>query len=152
MQYSSGKETPRDFQTRVSRLIVASLTTASGQLPKHSLHLIPFQLVPCTSFNLIVRTFLAMKSFTAGSSRDPCHLACVSKSVPRDVIPSISYSTQILEAQWVGSAWVGADCSTSLSCGHLDLQGFWGIFLMTMRQSGVCLQRHLKVLFVGLLK
>ncbi len=31
-----------------------------------------------------------------------------------------------LEVQWVLNAWVGADCSTSLSCGHLDLQVSWG--------------------------
>ncbi len=95
MQYSSGKESPRDFQSCESRLIVACLTTASGWLHKHSLHLIAFQLVPCTLFNTVVRTFFAMKSFAAGSSTNPCHLACVSKSVSRDVIPSISCSTQL---------------------------------------------------------
>jgi hypothetical protein len=94
-QYSSGKESPRDFQNHESRLIVACLTTASGGLPKCSLHLFAFQLVPCTSFDSIVWTFLAMKSFAAGSSTDPCHLACVSKSVPRDVISLISCSTQL---------------------------------------------------------
>jgi hypothetical protein len=44
--------------------------------------------VPCTLLKAIVRAFLAMKSFTAGSSTYPCHMACVSKSVPRDVISS----------------------------------------------------------------
>ncbi len=95
MQYSSGKECPRDFQTRESRLIVACLLTASGQLPKRSLHLFAFQLVPSTLFNSIVQTFLATKSFAAGSSTDPCHLACISKSVPRDVISLIGCSTQL---------------------------------------------------------
>jgi hypothetical protein len=42
--------------------------------------------VPCTSLKAIVQTFLAMKSFTAGSSTYPCHMACVSKSFLRDVI------------------------------------------------------------------
>ncbi len=95
MQYSSGKESPRDFQSRESRLIVACLTTASGRLHKRSLHLIVFQLVPCTSFNMVVPAFLATKSFAADSSTDPCHLACISKSVPRDIIPLIGCSTQL---------------------------------------------------------
>jgi hypothetical protein len=42
--------------------------------------------VPCTSLKAIVRAFLAMKSFAAGSSTYPCHIACVLKSVPRDDI------------------------------------------------------------------
>ncbi len=151
MQYSSGKESPRDFQSCESRLIVACMMTASGWFPKCSWHLIAFQLVPCTLLNLIVRTFLATKSFAAGSSMGPCHLACILKSVPRDVISSIGCSTH-LEVQLVWRAWVGADCSTFLFCGHLDLQGSWGVLLMTMRQSGVCLQRCLKVLFAGILK
>jgi hypothetical protein len=98
MQYSSGKESPRVFQSCESRLIVACLTTASGQFPKCSLHLITFQLVPYTSFNLLVRTFLATKSFAPGSSTYPCHLACVLKSVPRDVISLIGCSTQLLRS------------------------------------------------------
>ncbi len=82
------------FQSHESRLIVACLPTASGQLHKCSLHLILFQLVPCTLFSMVVQTFLTMKYFAAGSSTDPCHLACVSKSVPSDVIHSICCSTQ----------------------------------------------------------
>ncbi len=42
--------------------------------------------VPCASLKAIVRAFLAMKSFAAVSSTYPCHMACVSKSVPREVI------------------------------------------------------------------
>ncbi len=42
--------------------------------------------VPCASLKAIVQAFLAMKSFAAGSSTYPCHMAGVSKSVPRDVI------------------------------------------------------------------
>ncbi len=95
MQYSSGKESQRDFHTSESRLIVACLTTASGWLLRRSLHLIAFQLVPCTLFHLIVWTFLTAKSFAVGSSTDPCHLARFLKSVPRDVISSISCSTQL---------------------------------------------------------
>jgi hypothetical protein len=69
-----------NISTGELRLIVACLTTASGQFPKCSLHLIALQWVPCTSLNAIVWTFLATKSFPAGSSTDPCHLACVSIS------------------------------------------------------------------------
>ncbi len=42
--------------------------------------------VPCTLLKAIVQAFLATKSFAAGSSMYPCHMACVSKSVSRDVI------------------------------------------------------------------
>jgi hypothetical protein len=42
--------------------------------------------VPCTLLKAIVRAFLASKSFAAGSSMYSCHMACVSTSVPRDVI------------------------------------------------------------------
>ncbi len=99
MQYSSEKESPRDFQTPESRLIVPCLMTASGRLPKRSLHLIAFQMVPCTLFHAIVWTFLATKSFAAA-----CHLACVSKSVSRDIIPLIGSSTQL------ASSTVGVTC------------------------------------------
>jgi hypothetical protein len=47
--------------------------------------------VPCTSLKAIVRAFLATKSFTAGSSTYLCHMACISKSVPRDIISSSDY-------------------------------------------------------------
>ncbi len=42
--------------------------------------------VPCALLKAIVQAFLATKSFPAGSSTYPCHVACVSKSVPRDII------------------------------------------------------------------
>jgi hypothetical protein len=42
--------------------------------------------VPRTSLKAIVRAFLATKSFAAGSSMYPCHMACISKSAPRDII------------------------------------------------------------------
>jgi hypothetical protein len=42
--------------------------------------------VPCALLKAIVQAFLATKSFAAGSSTYPCHMACVSRSVPRDVI------------------------------------------------------------------
>jgi hypothetical protein len=42
--------------------------------------------VPCALLKAIVRAFLATKSFATGSSTYPCHMACVSKSVPKDVI------------------------------------------------------------------
>jgi hypothetical protein len=42
--------------------------------------------VPYALLKAIVRAFLATKSFAAGSSTYPCHMACVSKSVPRDIL------------------------------------------------------------------
>jgi hypothetical protein len=42
--------------------------------------------VPCASLKVIVWALLATKPFAAGSSMYPCHMACISKSVPRDVI------------------------------------------------------------------
>jgi hypothetical protein len=42
--------------------------------------------VPHTLLKAIVRAFLATKTFAVGSSTYPCHMACVSKSVPRDII------------------------------------------------------------------
>ncbi len=42
--------------------------------------------VPCALLKAIVRAFLATKSFAVGSSTYPCHMACVSKSVSRDII------------------------------------------------------------------
>ncbi len=47
--------------------------------------------VPRASLKAIVRAFLTTKSFAAGSSTYPCHMACISKSVPRDVISSSNY-------------------------------------------------------------
>ncbi len=47
--------------------------------------------VPRALLKAIVRAFLATKSFAAGSSTYPCHMACISKSVPRDVISSSNY-------------------------------------------------------------
>ncbi len=47
--------------------------------------------VPWASLKAIVQAFLATKSFAAGSSTYPCHMACLSKSVPRDVISLSDY-------------------------------------------------------------
>jgi hypothetical protein len=47
--------------------------------------------VPRALLKVIVLAFLTTKSFTAGSSMYPCHMACISKSVPRDVISSSKY-------------------------------------------------------------
>ncbi len=55
---------------------------------KRDLHLITLQWVPCALLKAIVWAFLATKSFAACSSTYPCHMAYVSKSVPRDVISS----------------------------------------------------------------
>jgi hypothetical protein len=93
MQYNMGNESSRNFPTRGNRLIVACPKTVSGQLPKHSLHLITFQLVPRTLLEAIVRVFLATKSFVVGSLNYPCHEACISKSVPKDVLSLIGCCT-----------------------------------------------------------
>jgi hypothetical protein len=58
------------------------------EIPKCNLHLITSQWVSRASLKAIVWAFLATKSFAAGSSMYPCHMACASKSVPRDVISS----------------------------------------------------------------
>jgi hypothetical protein len=47
--------------------------------------------VPSTSFQSIVQTFLATKSFAAGSSTDPCFL----KVSPKERHTSIGCSTQL---------------------------------------------------------
>jgi hypothetical protein len=49
----------------------------------------------------IVRAFLARKSFAAGSSTYPCHMACVSKSVMKDVISLSDYVPNSTEAPWM---------------------------------------------------
>jgi hypothetical protein len=46
--------------------------------------------IPCALLKAIVQAFLVTKSSSAGCSSYPCHMACVSKSVPKDVI-SLSY-------------------------------------------------------------
>ncbi len=68
-QYSPGMESPRNFQF----------------MNKVDCY------VPRALRNAIVRAFLATKTFAAGSSTYPCHMACISKSVPRDVISSSGY-------------------------------------------------------------
>ncbi len=51
--------------------------------------------VPCALLTAIVQAFLATKSFAAGSSMFLYQLACVSKSVPRDVISLIGCCPQL---------------------------------------------------------
>jgi hypothetical protein len=54
--------------------------------------------VPCTLLKAIVWAFLATKSFAAGSSTYPCHMACISKSVPKGII-----SLSNCHPQWLRS-------------------------------------------------
>jgi hypothetical protein len=62
--------------------------------------------VPCALLKAIVQAFLATKSFAAGSSRYPCHMACISKPVPKDVI-----SLSDCRPQWLRSTMdVTCDC------------------------------------------
>ncbi len=79
MQYSSGMESPRD-QKLVNKVDCW---------------------VPHTMLKAIVRAFLAMKSFAAESSTNPCHTACVSKSVPKDVISLSNYIPNSTEVPWM---------------------------------------------------
>jgi hypothetical protein len=55
--------------------------------------------VPRALLKAIVQAFFDTKSFAAGSSTYPCHMACILKSVPRDVISLSNYCPQ-----WHGSA------------------------------------------------
>ncbi len=79
--------------------------------------------VTCALLKAIVRAFLATKSFVAGSSMYPCHMACVSKSVPRDVI-SLSNCCP----QWLRSAMYETRNSPGqlLSIHFLRSSGFSG--------------------------
>ncbi len=49
----------------------------------------------------IVQVFLTAKSIPAGISTYPCHMACVSKSVPRDIISLSDYVPNSTEAPWM---------------------------------------------------
>ena len=63
----------------------------------------------------IVRAFLAKKSFAVGSSMYPYHMACISKSVTKDIISLSNFVPNSTEAPWMRRAIVGADHSASLS-------------------------------------
>ena len=60
------------------------------------------------------------KCFAAGSSTYPCHMACISKSVTKDIISLSNYVPNSTEAPWMWCAIVGADRLASLS---RDCQG-----------------------------
>jgi hypothetical protein len=66
--------------------IVQKLYDSFWMILKCNLHLITFQWVLCTLLKVIVQAFLATKFFAVGSSTYPCQMACVSKSVLRDVM------------------------------------------------------------------
>ncbi len=79
--------------------------------------------VPHALLKAIARAFLATKSFSAGPSTYPCHMACVSKSVPRDVI-----CLSNCRPQWHRSA-MDVTCNSwgwSLSIHFLRSSGFSG--------------------------
>ncbi len=94
----------------VNRLIVTCLKTAAGQLFKRSPHLIVFQLVPYTSFHLIVRIFLPTKPFAAGSSTDPLPYGMLLEVSPEECHTSIGCSTQLhrsaMGAKPVSQGWL----------------------------------------------
>jgi hypothetical protein len=79
--------------------------------------------VPHALLKAIVQAFLATKSFAAGSSTYPCHMACISKSVPKDVI-----SLSDCCPQWLRST-MDVMCHSrgrSLSVPFLRSSGFSG--------------------------
>ncbi len=78
------------------------------------LSLVLWQL-PRALLRAIVRALLATKSFAAGSSSYLHHMACVSKSVMKDIISLSDYVPNSTEALWMRCAIVGADHSASLS-------------------------------------
>ncbi len=87
----------------VNRLIVACLMTASSRFAQGDSAGLP-----------------RCKSFAAGISTYPCHMACISKSVMKDVISLRDYVPNSTEAPWMRRGIVGADHSASLS---RDCQG-----------------------------
>ncbi len=89
---------PQGTSKLVNRLIVACLMTAS-------LHFAQGNSVGLPRY----------KCFAAGLSTYPCHMACVSKSVTKDVISLSNYVSNSTEALWMRCAMVGADHSASLS-------------------------------------
>jgi hypothetical protein len=79
--------------------------------------------VPCALLKAIVPAFLATKSFAAGSSTYPCHMACISKSVPRDIISLSDCCPQWLRStvNVMRNSW-----GRSLSIPFLRSSGFSG--------------------------
>jgi hypothetical protein len=97
-QYSSGMESPKGYPN----LWIGWLLLVLWQLP-------------CALLKAIVQAFLTTKSFAVGSSTYPCHVACVSKSVTKDVISLSNYVPNSAGTPWIIHAIVGADHSASLS-------------------------------------
>ena len=98
VQYSLGMESPKGYPNSW----IGWLSLVLWQLP-------------CALLKAIVLAFLATKSFAAGSSTYLCHMACVSKSVPNDIISLSDYVPNSTEVPWMRRAIVGADHSASLS-------------------------------------
>jgi hypothetical protein len=72
--------------------------------------------VLCALLKAIVWAFLATKSFAVGSSIYPCHMACVSKSVLRDVISLSDCRPQCLRSTMDETRDSQGNYSASLSC------------------------------------
>ncbi len=81
----------------VNRLIVACQLTASSRFTQSNSADLPHY-----------------KCFSVGSSTYPCHMACISKSVTKDVTSLSDYAPNSTEAPWMRRI-VGADHSASLS-------------------------------------
>jgi hypothetical protein len=89
---------PQGTSKLVNRLIVACLMTASSRFAQGNSAGLP-----------------RYKSFAARLSMYPCHVACVSKSVTKDIISLSNYVPNSTEAPWMRHAIVGAIHSASLS-------------------------------------
>ncbi len=66
------------------------------------------------------------KNLHSGLLEEPCHMARVTKSVPKNVILQSALLPKCMEVQWVWCKWVGADCLSPSSCGRLVLESSWG--------------------------
>ncbi len=98
-QYSPGMESPKGYPNSW----IGWLLLVLWQLP-------------CALLKAIVQAFLATKSFATGSSTYLRHMACISKSVTKDIISLSNYIPNSTEVLWMRQAIVGADHSASLSC------------------------------------
>jgi hypothetical protein len=94
---------PQGTSKLVNRLIVACLMTASSHFAQGDSVGLPHYIY-----------------FAVGLSTLPFHMACISKSVTKDVITLSNYVPNSTEAPWMRHAIVGADHSASLS---RDCQG-----------------------------
>jgi hypothetical protein len=58
------------------------------------------------------------KCFIVGSSTYPCHMACISKSVAKDIISLSNYVPNSTEVLWMRRVIIRTDHSASFSCNY----------------------------------